>query len=108
MICASRFSASSKRPACSCASASARHWSMVFEMGGEGAAERSTIDRIAQAGDDRLEDWQNRLEMLQIVPVAIARAVVQPLRDLGIGGGPGIALVLVELQAALVEAGPDE
>src|ERR1700758_2674525 len=112
MICASSASASSRRPACSCASASARHWSIVFETGGAGTgaklAARLAIDRIPKAGDDRLQDRDDRLEMLQVMPVAVARAVVELLGHLGVACRAGIALVLVELQAALVEAGADE
>src|SRR5215216_6044227 len=60
-------------------------------------------NRIPQARDERLQDRDHRLQLLQVMPVAIARAVVERLRDLGIAGGAGIAAVVLEIDAAFVE-----
>src|SRR5713226_8835095 len=66
------------------------------------------IKGVTQAVDYRFEDRDRRLQLLQVVAIAIARAVVQLLGHLRIAGGARIAAVLVEGQTALVEFLADE
>src|SRR5712691_6097657 len=72
-----------------------------------GSVARS-VKGITQAVDHRFEDRDRRLQLLQVVAIAVARAVVQFFGHLGIAGGARITAVLVEGQTALVEWLADE
>src|SRR5438270_818037 len=49
-----------------------------------------SVKCIAQAGDHRLQDGDHRFQLLAVVPVAIARIVVEFLGHLRIAGRAGI------------------
>src|SRR5712692_3500393 len=68
----------------------------------------ASLNGITEALDDRLEDRGRRFELLLVVTIAIARAVVQLFGHLGITGGARIAAVFVEGKAALVKRLADE
>src|SRR5215208_3474355 len=113
----STASAWSSRPACSCSLATANSRSSRSAADGSAAAGpgagmagvgTGSANRIAQPRDDRLQDRDRRLQLFQVMPVAVARAVVERLGHLGVAGGAGIAAVVVEIDAAFVEFLADE
>src|SRR5207244_5396306 len=63
---------------------------------------------ITETFDDRLEDPRRGLQLLHVVAIAKARAVVQLLGHLGIAGGPRVAAVFVESETAFIERLADE
>src|SRR5215469_7672409 len=82
--------------------------SAALPRGARDSSGASDIDRVAEAIDHRLQDRDHRLEVLAIMPVAEARAVVQLLRHLRIARRARIALVLMEREAARIELRADE
>src|ERR1700687_2395437 len=68
----------------------------------------ASVKRITEAGNHRFEDRGCRLQLLQVVAIAVARAVGQLFGHLGIACGARIPAVLVESEAALVERLADE
>src|SRR5579862_8966779 len=63
----------------------------------EGAARPfSSLNRVPKPLDMRSQDRDHRLQVPAIMPVAEARAVVQPFRYLSVAGRPGIALIFVK------------
>src|SRR5712691_12404965 len=68
----------------------------------------ASIKGIPETLDDRFEDRGCRLQMLAVVAIAVARAVVELFGHLGIARRPRIAGVLVKREAAFVERLADE
>src|SRR5437764_2999463 len=67
-----------------------------------------SVNGITKPLDDRLEDRDRRLHVLQVVAVAIARALVELFGHLGIAGGARIAAVLMKGETPVVELLADE
>src|SRR5712692_10990328 len=68
----------------------------------------ASLNGITEALDDRLEDRRRRFELLQVMTVAVARAVVQLFGHLRVARGARVAAVFVEGEAALIERLADE
>jgi len=64
------------------------------------------LRRIAQAIHGRLEDGNDRGQLIQIAAVAEARPVVELLGHLGVAGVRALALVLMEMQEASSKSSP--
>src|SRR5215469_4644932 len=108
-------SASSSRPAASCSPARPR--SRANSCSGDGRAgstnagsgpgppsmTRLSVNAIPQTLDDRLKDFDRRLHMLQVVSIAVPRAVIEWLGDLGVARGARVAPVLVKADAGRIK-----
>src|SRR5262249_46611477 len=115
----STISASSRRPAASysparvsCrASASAGFGGGVMEAAGSGPGPGPmavSVHAVPPAFDHRRENVDRGLQVLPVVPIAIARAIVEGLGHLGIAGCARIAPVPVETDAGRVKRLADE
>ena len=72
------------------------------------SAGAGAINGIAQPLDHRFEHWNYGFQMLQIMTVAIAGAVVESFRHLSVARGARVSAVLLEGKAAFIERLPDE
>src|SRR5262245_58615866 len=76
--------------------------------GGAALPSRASVKRVPQSGDDRRQDLRRRLQLRAVVPIAVARTVVQPFGHLRVAGGARIAPVFVKRQAARIERFTDK
>src|SRR5271166_5656043 len=81
---------------------------VVYWLCVQGPGSAISVDGIAETPDHRLEDRDHRLQLVQIMAIAIARAVVEALGDLGVAGRPRIATIFLEIEAGWVERRADE